>query len=96
MKTNRHPVDELGDIRAERAALEAREARARTQVKNLMEAGGRLSGDEYVAEWEVRYRKGQIDPAALRRAGLKPDKFRKPSRKVDVILTDRRSEVGGK
>lgn len=95
MKTNRHPVDELGDIRAERVALAVREDRARARVMSLMNAGGCLSGHDYTATWEVQKWRGQLDVAALRRAGLKPDKFRKPSANVDIIRTARRSETAG-
>lgn len=94
MNTNRHPADELGDIRAERMALDAREARVRARVMKLMKAGDHLSGDDYVAKWEVQSWRGQLDARALKRAGLNPDKFRKPTTKVDIIRTVRRSEMG--
>jgi hypothetical protein len=43
---NRHPVDELAEIRAERRRLAEREAALRVQ---LLASGADLEGDEYSA-----------------------------------------------
>src|SRR4029077_15998416 len=44
--TNRHPVDELADVRAERRRLEEREA----ELRNILLAhGADLDGDDYQA-----------------------------------------------
>jgi len=68
---NRHPVDELADVRAQIKTLQAREAELRAMVLN---GECELAGDDYVAVVQTRPRNG-IDLLALRRhlgAALKP------------------------
>lgn len=63
MTTNRHPIDELADVRAELKRLKAREA----ELRDVILAGGcELVGDQFEAS--VRETKSErIDVEALRR-----------------------------
>lgn len=80
---NRHPVDELADVRAAIRDLQAREAELKEIVVHL--DGCRLEGDDFegVVTWATAER---VDTAALRKHlgedGIKP--FLKPTSTVTV------------
>jgi hypothetical protein len=61
---NRHPVDELAEIRAERRRLAERENALRAR---LLMAGADLEGDEYRASI-CEFERGELDRDALERS----------------------------
>lgn len=63
--TNRHPVDQLGQIRATIKTLEAREKDLKEQVSAMMGAKDSLGGDEYIASQKLQSRKGGLDEKKL-------------------------------
>ena len=87
--SNRHPVDQLADIRAQKKALEEREAELKEVVSGLMGSADSLGGDEFIAMQTVTTRKGGIDEAALKKLGVVVP--RKPDVIVYSIRTERRA-----
>lgn len=90
MTSNRHIVDQLADVRAEIKALKAREDDLKDQISTAMGASDSLGGDQFIALQKVSTRKGSIDAAALKKAGVDADKFRKADVTVYQILVEPR------
>lgn len=90
MSKNRHPVDQLADVRAEMKALKEREDELRALVSKAMGNADSLGGDQFIALQKVSERKGAIDAAALKKAGIDPDAFRKPDTTVYSIVIEPR------
>lgn len=67
---NRHPVDQLADVRAQKKALEEREEALKAEISKLMGSANHLGGDEFIAIQSVSTRKGAIDEAALKSRGI--------------------------
>lgn len=88
--SNRHPVDQLGDVREQIKALQERETELKEQVSAMMGAADSLGGGEWIARQTRTTRKGAIDAKALEKAGLDPDRFRKPDSDVKTIRCERR------
>lgn len=88
---NRHPVDQLAEIREQIKALKAREDELRNKVSAMMGAADSLGGDEFIARQSVTIRKGAIDEAAMRASGIDPDDWRKPEVTVYAIRVERRA-----
>ena len=86
---NRHPVDELADIRAELKRLEAREAELKAVV---MAEGCNLEGDEFEAT-VTRASAERVDTTAVRKHlgedGIKPFLKRSETVTVRVKAIDR-------
>lgn len=76
--TNRHPVDQLAQVRATIKQLQDRESELKAEVSQMMGNRDSLGGDEFIARQTVTERKGAIDEKAMAAAGIKPDAYRKP------------------
>lgn len=87
---NRHPVDELADVRAQIKELQEKEYTLRVEVSVLMGDNDSLGGDEFIAKQILSNRAGAIDTKALEKAGIDIDKYRKPSTVVYQIRCERR------
>ncbi|WP_420959335.1 hypothetical protein [Brucella sp. IR073] len=90
LPVNRHPVDQLGDIRATIKVMEEREAELKAEVSELMGTDDVLGGDEYIARQAVSERAGAIDTKAMERDGIDIEKYRKPKVAVFSIRTEKR------
>lgn len=90
---NRHPVDQLADVRESLKALKDREEDLKAEVGRLMGAADSLGGDEYIATQAISERKGGLDEKAIAsRLGVDNlDGFRKPSTTVVTIRVERRA-----
>jgi hypothetical protein len=86
---NRHPVDELADVRERMNVLGKREAELKAEVSRLMGAADSLGGDEYVAYQRMSERKGAYDMAAIK-AVVDVEKYRLPPTAVLTIRVERR------
>lgn len=90
---NRHPVDQLADVRAKIKDLQAREGELKDEIGRLMGDKDSLGGDEWIARQTLQERKGGIDEKALKAAGLDADAFRKPPVTSIVLRVERRAEL---
>ena len=88
--SNRHIVDQLADVRAQIKDLEEREKTLKEAVSREMGGRDSLGGDEFIALQRMSERKGAIDAKAMEKAGIDPDKFRKPATIVYQIVVERR------
>jgi len=87
---NRHPVDQLADVRAEIKRLQDQEADLKAQITTEMGSRDSLGGDELIAFQTLQTRKGGIDEASLKAAGINVDKHRKPASTAHVMRVERR------
>jgi hypothetical protein len=86
--SNRHPVDQLGDVRAEIRRLQEREEALRLQV---IEGKCSLVGDEYRARIKQQS-SNRLDLYALRKHfGDRLAPFRE-NRTVDAVYVERKDE----
>jgi hypothetical protein len=76
---NRHPVDRLADVRAEIKRLQVEEIDLKAMIQTEMGSADSLGGDQYIASQSLQERKGGIDEAAMKAAGIDLDKYRKSS-----------------
>ena len=88
---NRHPVDQLADVRETIKTLQAREAELKDEIGRLMGKADSLGGDEWIARQSLQERKGSIDEARLKAAGIDADAFRKPPVTSIVLRVERRA-----
>jgi uncharacterized protein (UPF0335 family) len=88
---NRHPVDQLADVRETIKTLQAREAELKDEIGKLMGKADSLGGDEWIARQSIQERKGSIDEARLKAAGIDADAFRKPPVTSIVLRVERRA-----
>lgn len=88
--SNRHPVDQLGELREAKKGLEEREKALKDQVSEMMGEKDSLGGDEWIASQSLSERKGSIDEKAAKADGVDLDKYRKPPTTVMTIRTERR------
>ena len=65
---NRHPVDELADVRAEIKRLSERETELKTTIGTMMADRDSLGGDDFIAFQKLSSRKGGIDEKAVAKA----------------------------
>ena len=91
---NRHPVDQLGQIRETIKILKERETELVAIVSNAMGDGDSLGGSEFIARQVMSNRKGSIDAKALEKAGIDVDAFRKPDSTVFQMRLERREMEG--
>ena len=89
--SNRHPVDQLADVRETIKTLQAREAELKDEIGKLMGKADSLGGDEWIARQSIQERKGSIDEARLKAAGIDADAFRKPPVTSIVLRVERRA-----
>lgn len=87
---NRHPVDQLADIRAQIKALQELETDLKAQISTEMGSRVSLGGDQFIARRVGRIRKGGLDEEAMKRRGIKVDNYRKPPVKYVVIEVEPR------
>lgn len=90
--SNRHPVDQLGEVREQIKALGEVESALKAQVSALMGDRDSLGGDEWIASQTLSERKGAIDEKKAKAAGVDVDRFRKASATVVTIRTVRREQ----
>lgn len=62
---NRHPVDQLANVRATIKTLQEREAELKDQIGTMMGAADSLGGDEFIAIQKLKTRKGGLDAKKL-------------------------------
>jgi uncharacterized protein (UPF0335 family) len=91
--SNRHPVDQLAIVRQDIKELQARESELKDQIGKLMGTADSLGGDEWIARQSIQERKGGIDEAKLKAAGIDADAFRKPATTAIVLRVERRAEL---
>ena len=94
-QTNRHPVDELADVRAQIKELKDREDDLKVIISLDMGDGDSLGGDEYIATQTLSTRKGAIDEKALKAAGVNVSDFRKADVTVWSLRLERRATDEG-
>lgn len=90
MTSNRHIVDQLADVRAEIKELKECEDDLKKQIGDAMGKKDSLGGDQHIALQKVSTRKGSIDQAAMKAAGIDPERFRKPETTVYQIVVEPR------
>jgi hypothetical protein len=89
--TNRHPVDELAEVRAKIKFLGERESELKAIISKLMGPNNNsLGGDEWIAIQSMSERKGGIDEKKLIAAGIDVEKFRKPGSTPMIMRVERR------
>ncbi len=87
---NRHMVDQLADVRAKIKELQGEESALKAQISAAMGSADSLGGDQFVAFQRVSERKGAIDEARIKAAGLDPDALRKPAVTVYSLVVEPR------
>lgn len=90
MPVNRHPVDELADVREKIKALEDIRDALLVEVSVLMGDSDTLGGDEFIARQSITERAGAIDAKAMKADGIDVAKYRKKPSKVYQIRCERR------
>jgi hypothetical protein len=88
--TNRHPVDELAEVRAKIKNLQDRESDLKETISKMMGGADSLGGEEFIARQMLSERKGSLDEKAMKAAGIDTDKFRKPTTVVMSLRVERR------
>jgi hypothetical protein len=88
---NRHPVDELADVREKIKFWKEREDELRTIISDQMLGNDSLGGDEWIARQTVTERKGSLDEKLMQAVGIDADKFRKPASVSFTIRLERRA-----
>lgn len=87
---NRHPVDELADIRETTKELKAREDELKFIISEMMGDADHLGGDEFIATQKISTRKGAIDQKAMEADAIDLAPYRKPDVTIFSIITERR------
>lgn len=95
LPSNRHPVDQLGQIRETIKTLQEREKALREEISAAMGGADSLGGDEWIARQSMSERKGAVDVNELLHfLDVDEEKFdatfRKPNTTVFTIRTERR------
>lgn len=90
MTSNRHIVDQLADVRAQKKVLEAREDELKAEISKQMGGADSLGGDQFIALQKVSTRKGAIDQKAMEVAGIDVAKYRKADVPVYQIVVEPR------
>jgi len=90
MIRNVHPVDELAENRAAQKALAEREAELKAEISKMMAGKDSLGGNAFIARQTITERKGGLDDGAMRKDGIDPDKYRKPTVTVYSICVEAR------
>ena len=90
--TNRHPVDQLGQIRLTIKTLQDREAGLKEEVGQMMGKADSLGGDEYIAFQKLQSRKGSLDEKAMLAAGIDIERYRKSGSTYIVLTTVTREQ----
>lgn len=88
---NRHPVDELADVREKIKFWKEREDELRGLISEMMGGADSLGGDEWIARQTVSERKGSLDEKAMKADGIDTDRYRKPPSVSFTIRVERRA-----
>lgn len=87
--SNRHIVDELAEVRAQIKALADRETALKAEISAAMGTGDLLIGDDYAAVQKITSRKGAVDTAAMAKAGIDVEAYRRADVTVLSIVVER-------
>ncbi|WP_309083745.1 hypothetical protein [Chelativorans sp.] len=90
MKSNRHIVDQLADVRAQKKALEAKEEELKVLISKAMGSADSLGGDQFIAFQKVSTRKGIYDMKKIEATFGDMSLFRKPDVTVYQIVVEPR------
>lgn len=96
MPGNRHPVDELADVREAQKALKAREDALKERISEMMGGADHLGGDEWIASQKLSTRKGALDQKAMDADGVELARYRRPDVTVFSIVLERRADEAGR
>lgn len=88
--TNRHPVDELAEVRAKIKFLGERESELKDIISKMMGGADSLGGDEFVCRQTLSLRKGALDQKALEAEFGDLSRFRKPDSTVITLRVESR------
>lgn len=91
---NRHPVDQLANIRATIKTLQEREAELKLEIGQLMGGHDSLGGAEFIARQKLQTRKGGLDEKKLADKLGNLDAFRKPDSTYIVLSVEPRAMEG--
>lgn len=89
---NRHPVDELADVREAQKQLKAREDDLKARISEMMGESDHLGGDEWIASQKLSVRKGALDQKAMEADGVDLARYRRPDVTVYSIHLERRAD----
>lgn len=87
--TNRHPVDELAEVRELIKSAQAREKELKDRISAMMGGTDMLAGVEFAAIQKISQRAGSIDPKALAADGIDADAYRKAPVSVFTLTVER-------
>lgn len=90
MISNRHIVDQLADVRAKMKELKAHEDDLKSRISAAMGDNDVLGGDQFVALQKITTRKGAIDTAAMAKAGIDIERYRKGGVSVYQLVVEPR------
>lgn len=90
MPSNRHPVDQLAQVRATIKVLQEREADLKEEITGLMGAATSVGGSEFIAKLKPNVRKGALDEKKLAAKLGDLTKYRKPETHFSVLTLEAR------
>jgi hypothetical protein len=88
---NRHPIDQLANVRATIKVLQARETELKDEITALMGDKDSLGGDEFIARQKLQERKGGLDEKKLADKFGDLSAYRKPSTTFITIQVEPRA-----
>jgi hypothetical protein len=91
MPSNRHPVDELADVREKIKFWKEREDELRGLISEMMGGSDSLGGDEWIARQTITERKGSLDEKLMQADGIDTDRYRKKPSISFTIRVERRA-----
>lgn len=89
--TNRHPVDQLADVRAAIKSLQSQEAQLKDEISARMGAADSLGGDQFIALQKLQTRKGGLDEKKLAAKLGDLSAYRKPDSTFIVLSVEPRA-----
>ncbi len=92
--TNRHPVDQLANVRATIKTLQEREAQLKEQIVAMMGDDASIGGDEFIASLRPGSRKGGLDEKRLAEHFGDLSMFRKPDSAFKTLTVEPRALEG--
>lgn len=91
---NRHPVDQLANVRATIKALQEREAELKEEIGTLMGNADSLGGDEFIASQKLQSRKGGLDEKRLTEKLGDLSAYRRPDTSFITLKVEPRAMEG--